>query len=173
MEALSKLYGRLLNALMGLASLLLMVMCLIICGDVFLRNLGSGAQGLPWSNEISELFLYFITMLTAPWLLRQGQHIRVDVLLRAVPHRLAWIMEWIGDILGLACSLLMLAYSWRNVAESVAAGSQTIKTLILPEWWSLAPLPAAFALLAIEFVFRMHRLYHAKHGPRSEAVSAA
>ena len=31
--------------------------------------------------------LYLITLLTAPWLLRQGQHIRVDIVLRLVPPR--------------------------------------------------------------------------------------
>ena len=34
--------------------------------------------------------LYLITMCVAPWLLRQGQHIRVDILLQALPPRLAW-----------------------------------------------------------------------------------
>jgi hypothetical protein len=37
----------------------------------------------------------------------------------------------------------------------------------------LAPLPVAFALLGIEFLFRMHRLAHATRGPRDDAVSAA
>jgi TRAP-type C4-dicarboxylate transport system permease small subunit len=43
----------------------------------------------------------------------------------------------------------------------------------MPEWWFLAPLPICFALLAIEFVFRMRRLRSAEIGPRDDAVSAA
>ena len=43
-------------------------------------------RGLAWSNEISELMLYLITLLAAPWLLREGQHIRVDIVLRALPR---------------------------------------------------------------------------------------
>ena len=50
-----------------------------------LRNAGLG--GIPWSSEVSEDILYLMTLLAAPWLLRQGQHIRVDILLRAVPPR--------------------------------------------------------------------------------------
>jgi hypothetical protein len=34
-------------------------------------------------------------------------------------------------------------------------------------------MPVAFALLAIEFVFRMHRLARAPHRPREDAVSAS
>ena len=43
----------------------------------------------------------------------------------------------------------------------------------MPEWWSLAPLPVCFVLLAIEFVFRMRRLQRGERGPRDDAVSAA
>jgi TRAP-type C4-dicarboxylate transport system permease small subunit len=48
-----------------------------------------------------------------------------------------------------------------------------VKVLSVPEWWLLAPLPATFALLAIEVLFRMERLYAAERGPRTDAVSAA
>ena len=49
----------------------------------------------------------------------------------------------------------------------------SFKTLIMPEWWLLAPMPVAFALLGIEFLFRMHRLALAERRPRDDAVSAA
>ena len=91
------------------------------------------------------------------WLLRQGQHIRVDIILRALPVRIAWILEWIGDIVGLFCCLYFVWYGYLITKASYLAGSVNIKTLITPEWWTLAPLPVGFALLAIEFVFRMHR----------------
>ncbi|MFX6424200.1 hypothetical protein ABTG32_18380, partial [Acinetobacter baumannii] len=58
-------------------------------------------------------------------------------------------------------------------AQSHASGAVSIKTLVLPEWWLLLPMPLAFALFAIEFVFRMHRLAGAEKGPREEAVSAS
>ena len=99
-----------------------------------------------------------LTLLTAPWLLRQGQHIRVDILLRALPARLGWLLEWLGDLLGLACSLYFVWYGWKVLAASYTAGAISIKTLVTPEWWLLVPLPVAFLLFAIEFVFRMHRL---------------
>ena len=48
-----------------------------------------------------------------------------------------------------------------------------MKTLILPEWWLLWPMPVAFVLLAVEFVFRMRRLALAERRPRDDAVSAS
>jgi TRAP-type C4-dicarboxylate transport system permease small subunit len=114
-----------------------------------------------------------MTLLVAPWLLRQGQHIRVDIVLRALPVRVAWILEWIGDIVGLFCCLYFVWYGYLITKASYLAGSVNIKTLITPEWWTLAPLPVGFALLAIEFVFRMYRLSVADVGLRDDAVSAA
>jgi TRAP-type C4-dicarboxylate transport system permease small subunit len=171
MERLSRAYGRLLDGLMLAACLLLLAMTLIIGADVATRNAGLG--GLAWSNEVSEDILYLITLLAAPWLLRQGQHIRVDILLRALPARVGWLMEWVGDVLGLACSLYFVWYGAKVLGASYAAGSISIKTLVTPEWWLLVPLPVAFALFAIEFVFRMHRLAKAERTPRTDAVSAS
>jgi TRAP-type C4-dicarboxylate transport system permease small subunit len=171
LSRLSAWYGHVLDALMLVASGLLLVMTLLIGADVASRNAGFG--GLPWSAEVSENILYMMTLFAAPWLLRQGQHIRVDILLRAIPPRAAWALEWIGDVIGLACCLYFVWYGSRVASASYAAGAVSIKTLVTPEWWMLAPLPFAFALLAIEFGFRMHRLAVAEHGRRDDAVSAA
>lgn len=174
-DRLSALYGRLLSALALLGFALLLAMMLIIVGDVTLRNIAIPGlpRSLPWSNEVSELMLYLITMSVAPWLLRRGQHIRVDIVLLALPRRLAWVLEWLGDGIGLACCLVIAWYGGQAAWSSYAAGALNIKTLVTPEWWGLAPLPVVFVLLAIEMVFRMVRLQRAERGPRRDAVSAA
>lgn len=171
MARLSGWYERLLNTLMLLACLLLLVMTFMIGADVASRNTGAG--GVAVSNEFAENVLYLMTLLAAPWLLRQGQHIRVDIILRILPIRLAWLLEWVGDIVGLLCSLYFVWYGSLITMASYTAGSINIKTLITPEWWTLAPLPVGFALLGIEFIFRMHRLSTAQIGLRDDAVSAA
>jgi TRAP-type C4-dicarboxylate transport system permease small subunit len=140
---------------------------------VLLRNvrLVPGVAGLAWSNEISEAMLYLVTLLTAPWLLHRGQHIRVDVVLRAVPKGAGWIFEWIVDALGLACCLIIAFYSARAALASYNAGSVSIKTLVTPEWWLLSALPVAFVALSLEMLFRMRRLALGPRGPRDDAVS--
>ena len=174
-DLLSRAYGRMLAQLALVGCAILLAMMFIIVGDVALRNLAIPGlpRGLAWSNEISELMLYLITMCVAPWLLRQGQHIRVDILLQALPPRLAWSFEWVGDVLGLACCAVIAWYGTQAAWSSYASGAVNIKTLVTPEWWALAPLPLVFVLLAIEMVFRMHRLAQAERGPRHDAVSAA
>ena len=171
MARLSEWYGRLLDALVLVACLLLLIMTIMIGADVVSRNVGGG--GVAVSNELSEDILYLMTLLVAPWLLRQGQHIRVDIVLRVLPTRVAWMLEWVGDIVGLLCCLYFVWYGTLITVASYSAGSIVIKTLITPEWWTLAPLPVGFVLLGIEFIFRMHRLSVAEIGLRDDAVSAA
>jgi TRAP-type transport system small permease protein len=173
MQRLENAYGRLLEVLALAGCVLIFGMTLMICADVFLRNVRivPGMVGLEWANEISEAMLYLVTVLTAPWLMRQGQHIRVDILLRVLPRTMAWACEWMSDVLGFACCLYFVVYGTRVAAESYASGALSIKTLVTPEWWLLAPLPIAFALVAVEFLFRMHRLALSERGPRDDAVS--
>lgn len=174
-DKLSEAYGRFISALALFGCLLLLAMMIIIVTDVALRNfaVSGGPQGIGWSNEVSEFLLYLITLFVAPWLLRQGQHIRVDILLQAIPKKMAWGLEWVGDLLGLVCCMVMSIYGAQATWASYSSNSLSIKTLVTPEWWSLAPLPVVFILLSIEMFFRMHRLWLAERGPRSDAVSAA
>ena len=173
MDRLEAAYGKLLDALALAACALVFGMTLMICADVLLRNVRivPGLVGLEWSNEISEAMLYLITMLTAPWLLSKGQHIRVDIVLRAVPKRIGWVFEWIVDVLGLACCLVIAYYGARAALASFTAGSMSIKTLVTPEWWLLSVLPVAFLALSLEMLFRMRRLALGERSPRDDAVS--
>lgn len=175
MERIDRVWDRLIEAFALAACALIAGMTLTICLDVLLRNvpLIPGMQGLYWSNELSETGLYLLTMLAAPWLLRQGRHIRVDILLRVIPKPVGWACEWISDAIAFACCVCVVIYGARATWESFSQGSISIKTLVMPEWWTLAPLPVAFALLAIEVLLRMRRLALGAHAPREDAVSAA
>ena len=78
MKRLSFAFGRLFDALAFIAALILLAMVLIVTADIVLRNLTRG--GISWANEVTEYALYLITLLAAPWLLRRGQHVRLDIL---------------------------------------------------------------------------------------------
>jgi TRAP-type C4-dicarboxylate transport system permease small subunit len=174
-DSLQAAFGRLYDALVLLACLLLLVMVASITLDVLLRNVAIAGlpRGFEAANDVSEYSLYLCTLLAAPWLLRAGQHIRVDILLRAIPARLAWICEWVSDAMALAACITVAWMGSVMAARSYASGAIQIRSIVVPEWWVLVPLPIAFALLAIEFVFRMRRLARGPRRPRSDSVSSA
>ena len=169
MNKLSSLFGRLFDFFATAAALLLLAMVAVVTADILMRN--TLGIGFSWANEVTEYALYIITLLTAPWLLRRGQHVRIDMALVLVPPRVAWVMEALADIVGLAACLVLIWYGTIMTVQSARLGSLTIKNLVFPEWWLLAPLPVCFALLSIEFVMRFHRLIGSPRTRRIEATS--
>jgi TRAP-type transport system small permease protein len=169
MTRLSLFFGKLFDALAVAAALILLAMVVAVTADIVLRN--TTRTGISWANEVSEYSLYLMTLLTAPWLLRRGQHVRLDIILTLVPARVAWLMEAVGDLLGFAVSVVLVRYGFAMTYDSFRLGAITIKNLVFPEWWLLAPLPVAFALLAVEFVFRLDRLLKGERARRVEATS--
>ncbi len=161
MPALAKAYGRVLEVCGVIAALLVFAMTALIVADVALRNIFRVT--LPASVELTEYAMFFASAFAAPWLLRRGQHIRVDiVVMRAKPFA-AWVMEILCDLIGLALSLLMSWYSVAMVVRSWRGETLVVKNLIFAEWYILWPLPVMFVLLAVEFVFRLQRILT---GPR-------
>jgi TRAP-type transport system small permease protein len=168
---LTRYYGALLYALAGAACFLLAVLTVIICADVILRFVNR--SGVPWANEVSEYILYLITFLSAPHLLREGQHIRVDLLLRALQPRVAWAIEWFVDLSGIVISAIFFVSALRALQASFSEGSLILKILKFPDWWLLVPVTVCMLLLGIEFGFRLHRLAIGPRRMREEATSAA
>jgi TRAP-type C4-dicarboxylate transport system permease small subunit len=152
---LDRLYRALIHGCGAVAALLFGIVALLVALDVVLRNLGFG--NLPWIVEVSEYSLPAATFLTAPWLLHNNQHVRVEILLTALPPRAARWFDQLADLIGLAGSLGLVWYGLRIIVDSRSIDALIIKTLVFPEWWLFAPLPVGGALLAIEFVRRMMR----------------
>lgn len=135
------------------AGMALGLMALLITWDVVARNLGLG--GVSWAVEASEYTLLAATWIAAPWVLHQGAHVRVEVLLQALPRGLAVFLEALADLTGLAVCAVLLRYGIAIVEDARAIGGLVIKSLVFPEWWILVPLPLAAVLLGIEFVRRL------------------
>jgi len=110
---MARAYRGLLHACAVLAAVLLGITAVLITGDVVARNVGLGS--LPWILEVSEYVLPLATFLVAPWLLARNEHVRLDVLLTALPSRLARALEAAGNLLGLAVFAgLALDYLFRR-----------------------------------------------------------
>lgn len=175
MATLSKFYGYVLELCGLVAALLVFAMTSLIVADVALRNLSDTSIGflralarhlpatIPASVELTEYAMFFAAAFAAPWLLRRGQHIRIDVLIVRVPPLAGWIMEIACDLIGLALSLLMTWFGFAMVLRSFGGGTLIVKNLVFLEWYVLWPLPLMFLLISIEFVFRLQRVLT---GPR-------
>ena len=76
-----------------MAGVSLGLIALTVTLDVGLRNLGWG--NLPWLIEVAEYTLFVSTFLAAPWVLSLGAHVRVDVLVSALPRDAAVAVDFL------------------------------------------------------------------------------
>lgn len=136
-----------------LFGLTLGLIILLLCADIVLRNVG--ITSLPWVIELTEYALYGGTFLAAPYVLRIGGHVRVEILFEVLSRESARLLDRITDVCGLGVSLVMTYYGTAVVLDSYRSGMIQFKSMILPEWPLLLPIPVGCALLCIEFVMRL------------------
>ncbi len=171
LERADAAWVRLLTALALLACALVALMVVVICADVFVRNARLG--NLPWATEIAEYTLYLSTFLAAPWLLRQGAHVRMDMVLKALPPVLAWALELVTDAIAVATCAALTVASAKAAMASAAQGSLVFKIFVYPEWWLITPASVLFGVLTIECLWRMRRQWNGPKTVREEATSVA
>jgi len=118
--------------------------------DVLARNMG--LPSLPWIVDMTEYALPLATLLVAPWLARQGGHIKIDLVAMVFPKG---VLRRLDRVTNCICAVVCVVLAWFSVGvilESRDTGALVIKNIVFEEWWAYVPLPLCFALLAIEFL---------------------
>jgi TRAP-type C4-dicarboxylate transport system permease small subunit len=152
MRRLAAIYDRLLDALAFVSALALGAMAVWVTYEVIARKLFRAPT--IWAVDLSEYTLVWTTFLAAPWVLRRGGHVTIDLVVNALPdaarRRLDAAMAAVG-------ALVCAVYCW-NTAASVIEYYQ--RELIIRHLWEVPQyipyiaIPVGTALLTIEFIRR-------------------
>ena len=168
MALLIRGFDRLLDLCGLIAGLTLALIAVLMCVDIFGRNLPAlfglihsekevAAFSLPWVTELSEYLIYFTAFLGAPWALRAGAHIRVDVVVAYLPRQSARVLEKITDLIGITISGALVVYGGLAVREAWINVMYVRKTWDVPEWLLLSPILLSGTLLFFGFLIRFLR----------------
>lgn len=150
---LGRWYDRLYSVLGALTAIAFAVMAVSISVDVIVRNVGLGT--VPWINEAAEYVQFAAVFFGVPWVLRLGAHVRVDMILRAAPPRVAVALEALANLFGIAISATLLYFTVAVGRAAWRDGALVIKSFVFPEWWIFALLAVSALLLLIEFTRRL------------------
>ena len=133
-----------------LACSLLVFSWLSVCTEVILRYFFS--RPILWTIEITEYILLYTTFLGSAWLLRQGEHVRVDLLITRLKPKYNTILTITMFSLAAICCLIL--FYWGVAATLHAFHSQVLvpKELGTPKFLVLMIIPFGFLLLVIEFM---------------------
>ena len=155
LAALDRILDRLIDACGAIAMTAITLAGVLITVDVAIRGLGFGV--IKGGTETVEYLVFVTAFYSAPWVLRQNAHIRVDFLLQLVPRGFARALEVFADAVGSLVVLIIMYYAARIGLQSFREGRLVFKTYFFPEWWIYAAATVALFLLLLEFIRRTQR----------------
>jgi TRAP-type transport system small permease protein len=154
-DRIEAIFNRTLYLIIILVAISIGTFAVLIPVNLLIVKTGIGA--IWWLHEGVEYILYVGVFLGAPWVLQQGAHVRVDVLVSVLPTNAAAMMERILDLIGSTLSLVLCYYGIRLAMSEYADNTYPDKDLSIANWIMMTVFAVAFFLLAIEFLFRFRR----------------
>ncbi len=160
-----RLYDGLINSFAAIAGLMIVAAMLIVCADVALRLVSR--LSLPWSFEVTEFFLVYVSLLTMPWLVRRRQHIVIDIFT-------TWLSPDVASrlricVLFLSAAICLFVAYWGVLATLTAYNRGIVNAGLVsfPRWALLFVIPLGFGASAIEFARGGWRDLHGR-GPSDD-----
>jgi C4-dicarboxylate transporter, DctQ subunit len=143
------LYWRLLELLAVVAGIILAAMAFAIVIDVVVRNLG--LQPPAHTLTLTEYGLLYVTMLGAPWLVREKGHVYIELVTAAVgPRTRFWLTRVVYALCVLTCAVIFW-YSLEVTIDHYQRHVTDVRSFDMPRWLLTASIPLSFGLMIIEF----------------------
>lgn len=148
-------YNRVLDAMAAVAGVLLVFMMVSVSADVA----GRYVFGLPigWVSEFTEYILLYIPFLAMAWLVREGGHVRIDVVLQALgPARGSLVNAATSLVAGLTCGFAgywAALTAWDNYQRDVL----TVGIYPISKFIPLSIIALGLSMSFIEFLRQARR----------------
>ena len=149
MAALTKIYDALLYAMALVAGGTLVWLMISTITSVMMRNLG--LQPAAWLFTSAEYGILYMTMLGAPWLVREKGHVHIELVTSALPEGL---QRLVSRIVAAGCVLVCLILAWKGVElflTNIERGDYDTRAYYYPRWLLTITFPLSFGIMAIEF----------------------
>ena len=143
------LYLWILRGMAMIAGTLLVWLMVSTILSVAMRN--AGVQPWAWLFTSSEYAILYITMLGAPWLVREKGHVHIELLTAALPKS---AQGPLSRVVALGCVAVSLLLAWKGaelVATNLARNDFDVRAYYFPRWLLTISFPLCFGLMAIEF----------------------
>ena len=149
MRHLVRLYDRLIVALAAVAGAMLAGVFVMIVYEVTVRALGY--QPPAHTSALSEYAMLYMTLLAAPWVLRNKAHVFVEFLAGSLPGQVRRSLQRSIYVLCIVVCLGLAYYGLLAALDYWERGELDIRSIVIAKWAFYAPLPLGFSLCAVEF----------------------
>lgn len=142
-------YNALLYGMAFIAAAMLVWLMIAVILSVGMRNLGM--QPWAWLFTSTEYALLYMTMLGAPWLVREKGHVHIELVTAVLSPMLRRI---VSRSVALACVLVSLILAWKGFdlfQTNIARNDYDVRAYYFPRWILTISFPICFGLMAVEF----------------------
>ncbi len=153
LRAIKKIFHGVSDVCFGLSFAVLAFITLLVDADVFSRLLFH--KSITWTTEISEALILYMTFLGAEKVLREDNHVKVDLLTSRVSDRTKTLLGVISSFLGLIVSLFFIIFGSITTWSYYTRGIYNPSATELPLAPVIAVIPFGGLLLAYEFLRKM------------------
>ena len=153
MHRLDRVLGRIEDVMATAAILLLVAVTLSVCLEVFMRYALNSP--LIWVVELSEYALLFICFLGTAWALRNGTHIRIDLILSMFPDRWRQVFGIVASLFGISVSLVLTIWGTLVTWDKFQSGAYKATVVEFPGWIVIAVIPFGALFLGLRFAHNL------------------
>ena len=144
-----RIYMILLHTMAFVAGMTLVWLMISVIASVAMRNFC--IQPFAWLFTSAEYGLLYMTMLGAPWLVREKGHVHIELVTAALSPR---VRQVVSRGVALACVLVCAVLAWKGlelVLTNIDRRDYDVRAYYFPRWILTASFPLSFGMMAIEF----------------------
>ncbi|MFT6774829.1 MAG: C4-dicarboxylate transporter DctQ subunit [Paracoccaceae bacterium] len=142
-------YDTVLYSMAFIAAAMLVWLMVSVIVSVTMRNLG--VQPFAWLFTSAEYALLYMTMLGAPWLVREKGHVHIELVTAALPPLLR---RGLSRLVALMCVATCVLLAWKGAelfTTNIARNDFDVRAYYFPRWLLTISFPISFGLMAVEF----------------------
>ena len=149
MRHISRAYDGFLTLMAIIAGGMLVWLMVSVVVSVTMRNLG--LQPYAWLFLSSEYALLYMTMLGAPWLVREKGHVHIELLTAGLPPA---AQAFVSRLVAALCVLVSVILAWKGLElflTNIERNDFDVRAYFTPKWMLTISFPISFTLMAVEF----------------------
>ncbi len=149
MAAVQRIYNLCLYTMALIAGATLIWLMVSVITSVVMRNLG--IQPFAWLFTSAEYGLLYMTMLGAPWLVREKGHVHIELVTSALPETARRV---VSRLVAVACVLVCGVLAWKGAElflTNIERADYDVRAYYYPRWLLTLSFPLSFGFMAFEF----------------------
>ncbi len=150
MQRVTSIYTGLLYAMAWVAGATLVWLMVSVILSVLMRN--AGVQPFAWLFTSAEYGLLYMTMLGAPWLVREKGHVHIELVTAVLPE---WLRNIVSRFVALLCVIVcfILAYKgYQLCLSNIQRNDFDVRAYYFPKWMLSIAFPISFGFMTVEFL---------------------